>query len=453
MGEFSALYFFRNNKRIVVRNLETYLIAQIYSPMVLRCAQKYWDFLSMPAHESVSDEIRDLICLSPDMTDKELQSRLNEIYVRRGIEVLSGYQDCLVPLSQDTHVLQTKRNLLSQKGMKVLTLLENADSRGHYTNQMAKLAMRAGNKQLLDLDFFKPWYVDKKLAKLLIHTWPAADHNSSEFKKYIQDHPDAATLKPEKDPLTRQFPVIQLSQGCTNGCSHCMCRAQGPISHMPYPVFLGLHRSFFKHYKKYPVLNGEGFWRFFYDSDTLDYQDPIIGADSGDVAMRLKDEGATFLNFTKGINHDFQRLALAKGSWFQPTHLSFVDTPDENMDKNMRIFQRTIRVLENTPSSSVFVLHHHLKTGPTVNLKKYTSFPIDPLTIYAVGRAKHFLPDQVRQFPDELISDPWIIKPNGDLKDCEISGGEHCETKCWNCFDHLQRKRSLYRRVKKFFSR
>ena len=229
MNYCEELYSVKDNEKIVRKHWADFLLFQIYSVPLIR--RVYPDWLTAPWYlkENTPDKIHDLIEKAPHLSNRVLQKRLNEYHIQRAVEVLSAYQGCDVPMTQDETIAQNSFKLTSKKGDKALAILQNAIKAGQFSNQMAELAIRTGHKFLADDKYFIRCSFSAKGAKQLA----------------------VPTCEIGKDEIDYVFPTIQLTRGCLNQCSHCDSRAEPHLSHMPWPVFRALYRGLNQHYYRY----------------------------------------------------------------------------------------------------------------------------------------------------------------------------------------------------------
>ena len=413
MNYCEELYFLKDNEKIVRKYQNDFLLFQIYSVPVIRRAYPDWLSTSWELKENTPEEIHQLIEKSPSLSDKLLNKRINEYYISRAIAVLSAYQACDTPITQDKTVPQNRSKLTSKMGDKALSVLKNAVEKGRFSDQMADLAIRTGHKFLADDKYYIRCNFSAKDARRLAIS-------SYEIGKKEADY---------------MFPAIQLTQGCLNNCSHCDSRATSHLSHMPWPLFRTLYRGLNKHYRHYRQEKEDFYFAaFFADSDMLDYCDPVMGVDSGDVGLWIKAERGFCQYLTRGVKNDLNRLALAKALYSgQPLTISFVDTPLENMSRNITQLDQTLDVIESVPAGRVkpHVMHLHPKSGGSVSPSVFRGYPCEDAIIYALGRAKNLPADEINHFPDEYFVPKYIFKPNGHLVLQGVKDGElELTTKC-----------------------
>ena len=408
MNYCEELYFLKDNEKIVRKHWADFLLFQIYSAPLIRQVYPNWLTAPWALKQNTPDEIHDLIEKAPHLSNKVLQRRINEYNMSRAIRVLSAYQSCDVPLTQDKTVPKNRYKLTSAKGDKVLSVLEKAVEAKDFSDQMAELAIRAGHKFLCeDKYYIRSPFSAKGARSLLIPTHEIG--------------------KTEADYI---FPAIQLTQGCLNQCSHCDSRAEPHLSHMPWPMFRALYRGLNRHYRNYRQ-EGVGFYfaAFFADSDMLDYRDPIIGADSGDVGLWIKAERGYCQYLTRGVKNDRDKLALAKAMHsHQAISISFVDTPLENMSRNLAQLNDTLDVIESTSVKNVSpdIVHLHLKSGGSVDRSVFRGYKTEDSIIYALGRAKNLPAEEVEHHPDERYLPKFVFRPNGDIVFQGVENGEIC---------------------------
>ena len=406
MQYYEKLYDLKDDKKFVQRYLNDLLLFQIYSPEILHQAYISWPELPWFIKKNIPQKVHDLIENSPYVSDKSLQSKLNEYHVCRAVNVLSAYQACDTPMTQDETVPQNRYKLTSKKGDKALIILQNALKEKHFSDKVADLAIRTGHKFLSEDQYYISWNLPKKFASMI-----------------------ALPVQLEGETETNyMFPTIQLTKGCLNHCSHCDSCAEPHLSQMPWPIFRTLYRNLNRYYRHYPQKkSGYYFASFFADSDMLDYYDPIMDVDSGDVGLWIKGEKEYCQYLTRGVKNEQNKLALAKTLVSgQPVAISFVDTPQENMPRNIKQLNETLDVVESVPerAGNPSIIHAQLKSGPTVDKKVFRDFPIESKLIHALGRAKNFPKDETESWPDESWIPKLIFQPSGDLVWQEVKNGD-----------------------------
>ena len=429
------LYCNRKKPDYVNDRLNHYLLLQIYSLLVIRAAAEKWKCASPLLLGSTPPKIRSLIEQSHDLSDQKVKNALNQYLLENAIDVLTKYQSCLVPLTEDPTVERTMRKLTSEQGDRNLQILRQASNDKRYTDEMADLAVKCSHKFLFDDKNFRQWPITAEFARDC-----AISYEHSLYS----------------------FPTLQLTKGCPNGCSHCDCRAENHLSHMPWPVFVNLYKGFYAHYKHYHQ-GGEWYYfsQFFGDSDMLTYYDSIMNADSGDAALFVRLWGNGLYNvMTRGVKDERMELALQKvliaGNNNDQVQLliSFVDADKENMQKNTQQLCDTLKIIKEFPfrSNGLGIMHLHLKSGPTVDLKDILQsvgfdrdeIPVKTSTIYALGRAKNYPDNEIEHYPDNEFIPHFVFLPNGKICLLSVENGEIT----------LDRLNSLYgvHRQKKRFS-
>ena len=221
MPLYEKLYVLKDNEKFVQKYQKDFLLFQIYSLKVLREAYVLWPELPWFIRKNTPRAVQDLIEESPCFPDKVLQLKLNEYHIRQAVDVLSKYQTCNVPISQDPVVQQNLYKLTSKQGDEALSILQNALQQGQFSDKMAELAVQTGHKFLAKDKYYLHWQFSKKFAR-------------------------AAALKHQviaDGSICYTFPTIQLTKGCMNHCSHCDSRAEPHLSHMPWPMFRALYRE------------------------------------------------------------------------------------------------------------------------------------------------------------------------------------------------------------------
>ena len=284
---------------------------------------------------------------------------------------------------------------------------------------MADLAVRSGHKFLAEGKYYLGWKF------------------SSKFARYVTiKH----CMQGDNTICYYTFPAIQLTKGCMNHCSHCDSRAEAHLSHMPWPMFRSLHRALNRYYRDYPQKGmNHYFSQFFADSDMLDYHDPIMGADSGDVGLWVALESGYCQYLTRGVKNEQNKLALAKALVSgQPIAISFVDTPKENMEHNLSQLNDTLDVVNSVPErkGQPSIVHLHLKSGGSVDKKVFRDFPVEDAEIHALGRAKDFPSEEVNHFPDKEFVAPVLFEPSGRITGQRIKDAEITKVKLRNLFDY-----------------
>lgn len=393
MNQFLIFYQGRN-KETVSEILDAYLLTNIYSPTVIREAYKQWNTQQTFVKNTVPEEIKVLIQTSLTLSDDELQKRLNKYIIKKAIQVLKGYKKCPIPLTKDRQVNSFQFNLLSPKGKRALHILFGADKKGHYSDTLVRLALESSHKFLMDFSYYNIPEISEDLANaLLIHG------------------------KAENGNIQYGFPILKLSKGCTNNCSHCMNCAEPHLSHMPFPLWCGLHKKLNQYYAN-PQNDKEyanTFEYFYEDNDPLSYRDDIIGADCGDVALFCKINQAPFKLTTKGATNQYSEEALLKAaSVLTDICFSFVDTPKENISENLKRIQKGIRQIHALPfHRQVVVDHLHLKSGATISQDQFLGANVRSINIFEEGRATQFPKEELEPALNGVY--PVIIEPNLDI--------------------------------------
>ncbi len=397
MNRFEQVYHFRHTATVANKFLPLALMYQIYSPVIIRALAKQWNGAPFYVAETTPVEIQQIIHQSSGFSDDEIQTQLNKYWITRAVRVLGAYRHCETPLTDSPKVEKMPRNFLSGKGERALQILQKALFEKRYSNTAAELAIRSTHKFLMDLSFYRSW----KLNAEALAKGPFRKGTENEY--YI-------------------FPTVQLTKGCINHCSHCCVRAGGPLSHMPYPMFWAIYQELNKTYKDYPqiMLGGDTrmFDRFFGDSDSLSYRDSIMGADAGDVVMLMVAKYGNESTFmTRGVTDRASEIALVKVLLHQRVALSFVDTPAENMQRNIKQLQRTLQLIDKLKMRNVLwpINHLHLKSGPSVSDDVFMGFKTAKGFIYRWGRAKRFPKQETVHIPTGVFQFSHIIRPNGDI--------------------------------------
>ncbi len=327
-----------DDETVIQYYLPEFLLAEVYSPTVLRIAQQHWSELPFYVKESLDTEIVSLILNPVD----NMQAALNQYWIQRAVKVLRGYADCQVPFSDDKRIVVPHRDLLSKKGHKQLSLLEQAIAENRSTNQLGKQARAAAQKAGLDLTLF----IDMDYLDIL-------NQNRFGLCKNID---------------------VSMTSGCYNGCVHCGYEAKAPVSHMPYPIFLKVAQ------KIYGTASFQGPCYIYTDSDPIAYRDPIINADSGDVIMMmntiLKNKDKSNIQFvTKGVLTKRDEIAFGKivhhanlfrfkqkNDWrpVMGLDISFVDLPGEAVAKNFERVKRTLEICMAIDPKVDFTLRYYV---------------------------------------------------------------------------------------------
>ena len=415
MDIFELLYQGKDIPQKASSFLENFLLFEIYSPIIVRLAHNRWEELPRYVKGAVHPEMQQLIQESDDFSKDELQKKINAHIIVRAVNILSGYKNCPIPLTKDKSIPVIQKNLLSPRGEWALKRLLFASCHNEWTRAMADLALHSSHKFLMNMDCYKKVQLTQK------------DADSFVLK----------TSSKEKDDFIYYFPVVQLTQGCTNGCSHCFCDAKNHLTYMPYPLWRGLYESLDKYYKYYEGLEWGNtvikrklffkkekqeihsypysFSRFFHDSDPSQYYDDIMGVDGGDIALFVTSRGGDYYFLTKGITDNFSRRAIAKASKVTPIDLSFLDTPKENIQKNIKQLKETINLVHSVPMNQGIghIIHTHLKT-PSVSVEKI--FQEETILYHEIapsGRANQFSKSELTGKTDTFY--PFVIQPNGDL--------------------------------------
>ena len=418
MYYYEKLYFLKDNKKAVIKNLNYFLLFQIYSPTVLRQAHDTYTELPWYVWENAPLQIKSLTNESPKMNDQQLQVHLNKYHIQQAVSVLSAYQTCNTPLTLDKSVQQIQYKLTSKQGDKALSLLRDALSKKQFTDKMAQLALYSGHKFLAQDKYYIKWKFPKYFARFLTIKHRQIEDNSIHYT----------------------FPTIQLTKGCQNKCSHCDSRAEPHLSHMPWPIFKSIYRGLNKYYRHYQQNScNHYFSNFFADSDMLDYMDSIMDVDSGDIGLWIACEHGNCQYLTRGIKTQRNKIALAKALLSGcAVAFSFVDTPKENMTYNLEQLQKTLDVVDAVPErvGNPEIIHLHLKSGPSVNPSVFRDFKIEDAVIYALGRANDFAYDEVDHYPDREFTAPTLIEPNGNITIQEIKNGEISKKIMGNLFKY-----------------
>jgi len=415
MISFENLYAQKDNPLFVSGHLTQYLITEIYSPHVIRQAAHRWREMPFYARESVHLEIRDLIDKAATLSNAQLQGKINTHLITLAIKVLFAYSHCSVPLTFDKSIPVRHENFLSDRGKTALKALFQATARGKFTHEMADLAVRTSHKFLMDLGYYRDLINSGSAEVLTLHV----QNKNKNFNKYLP-------------------PIVQLTKGCPNHCSHCLAAAGTKMSYMPYPMWRKIHQKLNSHYKyfhgkmyviptskwinwlprrpKTVTFNYAPFDRFFHDSDPSSYYDPIIGVDAGDISLLQYENKEPLYFLTRGITDPISRRAIAKTALVYPIDLSFVDTPKEKMTHNITQLKKTIKLIHSVPNNQGIsrIWHTHLKSGPSVSDGIFLGENVMKTPICPSGRANQFHPSEL-DMDHPNAEYPFLINPNGDV--------------------------------------
>lgn len=408
---FEQMYQDKDNPKVSCF-LEEFLLFEIYSPTIVHLAHNRWEKLPDYVKDSIHPEIQNLIQEADSFSDTELQKKINAHTITHAVNVLSGYKTCSIPLTTDKSIPTIRKNLLSPRGESALGILSNALNNHQWTDTMAELALRTSHKFLMDMSYYKTPHITKEQAD-----------------SYIL----ISKIKSRKDnSLAHFFPILQLTNGCLNHCSHCFCNASNHLSYMPYPLWRGLYESLDKYYREYEQKEWDeksskevirhkfpySFSKFFHSSDPSHYYDNIMGVDGGDVALWITLQGRLFYFLTKGDINKLSHRAIAKACRVIPLDISFVDTPKENIPENIRLLQKTLHLIHSVKGNEKkgigYIVHLHLKT-PSVDLKKL--FPDERVfkeKIINCGRANQFPLSELEK-PAKIENFSNFINPDGTL--------------------------------------
>lgn len=398
----------------ILRNLKVLkdlLLAQVYSPEILVEAFYQWDNIPDFIKNATSLKIKNLIEQIPLMTTEEIQKALDTYWIIKGRDVLKAYQNCPLPLQNgpfNNKHASARHNILSKKGERALLILEKAIKKQIFSSQTAQLGESVANKFLIDLTYYKSFDIDPNLLPRTYH-----DENRNKIV----------------------YPVLQLTEGCPNKCSHCLARAENRLSHMPYPLFLSLHKQLWDTYKTHPLPDmdhpnfsyAEIFQIFFDNSDLMAYKDPIIKADSGDIALYLTSQNAPMVFLSRGLIGKESAVAFSKVLYTgKNASISFVDTPLENKQLNIMRLHQTLKVAEKMGAKKqILIIHYHLKSGTSVSDDVFLGFNKVDYLIFNSGRAKNLPSHELVHLPDDYFTTPFVIKPNMDILKLDIQNGEY----------------------------
>ena len=406
MTIYEQLYANKENENFIQEQLNDFLLYQIYSPKVIKAMHCVWPNTEKYLRENTPTEIQNLIQQSESLSEGHIQEKLNQFWINKAVYVLENAQSLLLPLTQDVAIPQTKQNLLSSKGQNALGILKNAVSQHHYTNQIADLAIRSGHKFLFDSSYFKDFSISKETANALLKV---------EFNQH-------------KSPYLN-FPILQLTKGCSRHCSHCCSRAEAHLSHMPWMMFTSLHRGLNKYYKNYPMTEAY-FSEFYSDSDLLEYYDPIVGTDAGDAALWTMQQPSGMCFFTtNGVTDEASKTALAKAvKSGAPVILSFIETSLENMGYNLQKLDETLGILENMKAQNqTCILHFHPRNGSSISKSFFRNFSVREMGIWAYGRAKDLPSNETEYHPESEFISANVIRPSGEICFSKAENGEYIE--------------------------
>lgn len=370
------LYKFRNHPEFVQSQLYDFMLYGIYSPQVLkewRARQK-----EIPAYLNAQMP-EELKALAHDTaTDAALQQGIHRYWLNRAVHVLKGYHACPVPLSSDKRVESKIRSLLSLKGRSWLHRFEAVQKGTDIPLNTAHEAFHAANKFLLDLDLFTSLGYLKSGSLL-------------------------------NNGLQRNL-TISMSSGCFNGCCHCGFEAKAPVSHMPYPILLKLYFMFDR--QTYPSY-------LYADSDPIAYQDPIIGADCGDVIHYIALKGQFAPGFiTKGPLTPANVTALCKVMEKTAAQFSYIDLPGEkNVAKNKSRIKEGIAGFMQMPEKRRYhvpIIRRYSFNDPVgVEATFYQNKPSFN-GAWAETWRRLGLPDS-QKGGNDFSDDGIVIKSNGDI--------------------------------------
>ena len=312
----SELYFLRKNDKFVDLHLFDYILCHIYSKEVLKQIAQKWE--TLPPY--IQSEVPAEICQKAFSGHlRDFESFLSEYWLNRAYQVLSAYQNAVVPYSSDLRADVRVRNLLSLKGFEEYQWIKRALWEGRSGHKTTFRAMKSANKFLLNIDLFK----DFNLLKATTF------YSRPQFGRII----------------------LSLSSGCYNMCSHCGFEAKPPVSHMPYPMFVRLVQLFGKNLRSPYTYTSQ----FYSDSDPISYRDDVIEADIGDICRYVKTElsqdNALYSTFvSKGVLLKGDDVALAKAFESNSVSLSFVDLPGEkNIARNKERIEHSLNALSQVP--------------------------------------------------------------------------------------------------------
>lgn len=301
----SDYYERRNDSAFVEKHFLKFVLFEFYTPMLCRMIVRRQRHIP----SSVFTRLPSFVLMSPSLSDQQIQKQIDAFWLKKAIQVLSGYQQVKVPFSADPSVPRKTMNLLSDQGQNVLKLLQNAEQRGFFPEALKQVAFRSANKFMLDLNHFI--------------SFPQLTESAFLSQKARK--------------------TVSLSTGCYNQCVHCAYEADPPVSHMPYPIFLRLTEAL-NHHLGWPSQ------MLYANSDPLSYHDPIIGADAADVVHFLKhtiplQNRSQIAFLTKGILQKKDEKTIAKLAMgrYKMT-LSVLLLPGEPINQNIRRTLKTIDV-------------------------------------------------------------------------------------------------------------
>lgn len=370
------LYKFRNHPTLVQSQLYDFLLYGIYSPGVL----KEWKSRSKEIPSYLNAQMPDSLkaLANSSLSDDEMQQGIHRYWLDQAVRVLKGYHTCPVPLSSDKRVVSQTRSLLSLKGRSWLHRFEAVQKGNFVPLNMGHEAFYAANKFLLDLDLFQSLGYLKSCSLLN----NGLQHN-----------------------LT-----ISMSSGCFNGCCHCGFGAKAPVSHMPYPILLKLYFLFDR--QTYPSY-------LYADSDPISYQDPIIGADCGDVIHFIALKGQFTPSFiTKGPLTRSNLTALSKVMERTAAQFSFIDLPGEaNPAKNKSRIKEGINAYFEIPEKRRYhvpiIRRYSFKEPVGVEATFYQSKPsFNGAWVDTWQRLN--LPES-QKGGNDFSDDGIVIRSNGDI--------------------------------------
>ncbi len=375
------LYKYQNNDEYVRRNLASFLLMQLYSPVVIKQMAVFGASLDDFFIQNTPPKMWDLAQKSPLMKDEDIQTEINRFWTKKAINVLSGYQNCSFPITDDLRIDVRKENFLSDKGEKLLQELLISDVSRHYTDK----AFFAGNKIFLDLDLFRDFSYLKKIDPII------------RVGSYDPYWPEGSSF-----PL-----ILSASSGCYNRCMHCLYEAEPKVRHMPYPVFLKMYHT---------LGDGESLLTYA-DSDPISYYDPIIDADAGDLFIGIKSRGWQMPRdfITKGILKERDKSALLKIALIRyQIGLSLVGIDGEVTEKNLKRVRESYRILSKTKVGA-HVRYYHEKDGHCIDMEKWLAeIPnYSDIVVLPVGRGRFLKNTSSRPFDAK----DFVVDACGDLFD------------------------------------
>ncbi len=382
-----TLYARRNNPGIVHAHLHDCVLYGIYSPTILKEWLSQKETLPAYVNAQMPDRLKELA--QNNLSDEEMQQGIHRFWLTKAVDVLQGYHTCSLPISSDARVQTQTRSLLSKKGRDWLNRFKKAQKQDTIPINMGHEAFYAANKFLFNLDLF----ISLKHLK-----------NSTLLNNDLQHN------------LT-----VSMSSGCYNGCCHCGFKATAPVSHTPYPILLKLYFLFDK--QTYPSY-------LYADSDPISYQDPIIGADCGDVIHYIALKGQFSPGFiTKGPLTKNNVIALSKVMERTGVQFSYIDLPGERkITANKERIKRGLAAYGDVPNDR----RYHF---PIIRRYSFNE-PVGVETTFQQNRPSFNgawvdtwkrlgLSDEQKGNLNHFSDDGLVIRSNGDICGVKLNPDTH----------------------------